>query len=109
MNGARQSCFVGGAMRDYITPLNDIHDFRHDLAWSPDSRHVAITDCLYDWTATADPNTNAGDESNRRCVVAIAALNGGPQIVPLAGTTEVALKWLDAHRLAVGGKIVTVP
>ncbi len=87
----------------------EIHDFRHDLTWSPDSRHVALTDCLYDWTSTADANDNLGEESNRHCVVAIVALNGSTRTIPLAGTAEIALKWLGAHRLSVSSRVVTVP
>ena len=47
--------------------------------WSPDSRHIAFIDCLFDWIekgialSGGDP---IGDETNRRCSIAIVSRTG---------------------------------
>lgn len=72
-----------------------IHEFLPGLAWSPDSRRVALIDCIYDWTASGDAAT-PGAESNRRCAVAVVARDGAFQLVPLA---DASAKHLYKSRL----------
>ncbi|MBZ5626520.1 MAG: hypothetical protein LAQ69_48735 [Acidobacteriia bacterium] len=82
-----------------------IHDFQPGLSWAPDSRRIALIDCTYDWTAegAGSPDT-AGEESNRRCSLAIVARNGQFTLHPLTGlsTNEAArtrLSWTSPHQL----------
>jgi len=67
-----------------------IHDFLPSLAWSPDSRRVALVDCIYDWT-DSDADRTPGEESNRRCSVAVVSPDGSFQLFPLADTSPEGL------------------
>jgi hypothetical protein len=59
-----------------------IHEFVPGLAWSPDSRRVALVDCIYNWTANS-ANSTSGEESNRQCSVAVVSPDGSFQLFPL--------------------------
>jgi hypothetical protein len=85
-----------------------IHDFQSGLFWSPDSRHLALVDCLYDYTVKTESSQDSdGVESGRRCQLAIVALDGRVALhaldgVPGAGLEQPHVAWTDAHRLTIG-------
>jgi len=84
-----------------------IHQFRPGLSWSPDSRRIALIDCTYDWTAkVAGSLDSAGEESNRRCSLAIVAVNGQFVLHSLTGLSprglgQARLSWTTPHQLSL--------
>ena len=80
-----------------------IHEFIPHFAWSPDSSRVAFVDCTFDWiekSGGADNTTPPGNETNRRCALAIVALNGSFSVfplpdVPLTSINAVEVSWQD--------------
>jgi hypothetical protein len=79
-----------------------IHDFLCRLDWSPDSQRIALIDCTYDWTANTPTASSAGEgeESNRRCSLAVVSPGGEVVLFPL---TDVSLNGLSAARLSWTG------
>ena len=80
-----------------------IHEFIPGMAWSPDSQHIALIDCTYDWEAK-DRDYGPGTESNRRCFVAVVAPSGRFQLVSLAGVSlesllRARLEWTNPDQL----------
>ena len=85
-----------------------IHDFEPQMSWSPDSQHIALIDCVYDWTANRPDSLSAGDgvESNRRCSVAIVSRKGEVDSFPLKETAgpelgTARLTWTASKQLSV--------
>ena len=85
-----------------------IHEFTPQMTWSPDSRHIALIDCTYDWTANSAGSLSAGDgaESNRRCSVAIVSRSGEASLLPLKEVAseelgKVRLAWVSPRQLSV--------
>jgi hypothetical protein len=78
-----------------------IHDFHPGLAWSPDSRHIALLDCTFDLTVpVAGALDQAGVESNRRCAVAAVAAGGQLTLYPVSSDLRQArLSWEGPHQL----------
>jgi hypothetical protein len=80
-----------------------IHEFEPTLSWSPDSVHVALIDCVYDWTANNQELAH-GKESNRRCSIAIVSRSGKLKLVPLANSSSsdlyrARLQWSNSRQL----------
>jgi hypothetical protein len=107
-------------VRENGSRYSGIHEFLPGLYWSPDGERIALIDCTYDWTArhSGTLETEDGVASNRRCFVAVAALNGDAVTFPLteAGAPDpVGMRptWEGPRRLsfltAGGTKTVTVP
>jgi hypothetical protein len=85
-----------------------IHDFQHVLSWSPDSQRIALIDCTYDWTPNWPGSLSAGDgeESGRRCSLAVVTTTGKPVLFPLddaapADLYEARLSWLNPRQLSL--------
>ncbi len=80
-----------------------IHEFMPGLAWSPDSRHVALIDCTFDWTPKEPSSLSAADgrESNRSCSAVVVSRTGRFNRLPLAGIRDVRLSWQDTQTLLV--------
>jgi hypothetical protein len=85
-----------------------IHKFQPGLSWSPDSRHIALTDCVYDWTPNTPESMSADDwnESGVRCSVAVVSTDGKVVLFPTFDRGRDRrvgdrLSWLDSHRLSV--------
>jgi hypothetical protein len=76
-----------------------IHQFASGLFWSPDSQRIALIDCTYDWTANTAAVSSAGEgeESNRRCLLAVVSPRGQ---VALFSLMDVGLNDLPAARLS---------
>jgi hypothetical protein len=90
-----------------------IHEFMAGLAWSPDSKRIALIDCTYDWTVTkADSANTIGEESNRRCAVAVVDMRGAVVLVPLSDIAPADLwqahpSWTGPRQLSISIKGVT--
>jgi hypothetical protein len=79
-----------------------IHEFASRLFWSPDAQRIALIDCTYDWTANSLTASSAGEgeESNRRCSLAVVSPAGEVALFPL---TDVSLNDLPAAGLSWTG------
>jgi len=97
-----------------------IHEFQPGMQWAPDSHHIALVDCVYDWTANGPEASSAGEgvESNRRCLVVVTSrsgevVNSSAIATPEEEPGETKLNWLDPHTLRVGdgpeARILKVP
>jgi len=97
-----------------------IHEFMPGLVWSPDSQHLALIDCTYDWTPNQEASLSAADgkESNRLCAAVAVSRAGKSVRVPLGGLSageirDVRLSWLDGQTLQVqtgdGKKTLNAP
>lgn len=97
-----------------------IHEFLPGLFWSPDSQHIALIDCTYDWTANRPGSLSAGDgvASNRRCSLAVVARGGQAALhpltdVPFADLRGMQLLWISPRQLSLCAhnvtKTITVP
>jgi len=95
---------VDGAMPDIVQTRGDkfvgIHAFGQ-FAWSPDSTRVAFSDYIFDWIGD-----EAGNESSRRCPIAVVSLTGAFSLVPLRGASVATIcagrpSWVDDHQLKV--------
>jgi hypothetical protein len=90
-----------------------IHEFMPGLSWSPDSRRVALIDCVYDWTGS-DSQAGPGQESERTCAVIVADLDGKFSRValdnPWRDLYQAQLAWEGPHRimLAASGTTKTI-
>ena len=93
-----------------------IHAFKPGLRWSPDSQHVALIDCTYDWTMgqPAPSAEREGIESNRHCAVAVIAASGEFKQFPLPDSSisklgDAQLSWAEPHelRFQMGGSART--
>ena len=83
-----------------------IHEFQPGFFWSPDSRHIALIDCTVDWTLKSASQDSDGDESNRRCQLAIVALDGQVSLYTLTGLAPNNLQqprvaWTGAHAVTI--------
>jgi hypothetical protein len=84
-----------------------IHELGPRFAWSPDSSRVAFTDCTFDWIEKgigADDPRPSGDETNRRCSLAVVARNGAFLLFPLADVPvrsiyDAQVSWLDNQQV----------
>lgn len=86
--------------------FSGIHEFQPGFFWSPDSRHIALIDCTFDWTLKSASQDSDGDESNRRCRLAIAGLDGQVSVHPLASFAPTNLQqprvaWTGAHAVTL--------
>jgi hypothetical protein len=75
-----------------------IHAFGR-FSWSPDSTRVAFIDYTFDWIGDEE-----GNESNRRCPIAVVSLTGAFSLIPLRGSPLAAvcggqLSWVDGNQL----------
>jgi len=84
-----------------------IHEFG-EISWSPDSRHIALMDCPYDWTPNTPESLSAADgkESGRRCSLAIVSTAGEVAIFPLNGSSlrdlsEARMSWKNPRQLSL--------
>lgn len=87
-----------------------IHEFDSKFVWSPDSEHIALVDCTFDWTANTPTSSSAGDgeESNRRCFLAAVSVTGEAALFPLldfkmqnCGPPEIS--WCGRYQIALRG------
>ncbi len=86
--------------------FSGIHEFQPGLSWSPDSRHVALIDCTFDWTLKSASQDSDGVESNRRCQLAVVGLDGQVSLHPLTGLAptnvqQPRLRWSNAHAVTL--------
>ena len=77
-----------------------IHAFGR-FAWSPDSTRVAFIDYTFDWIGD-----ETGNESNRRCPIAVVSHSDAFSLVPLRGAPLAAmcagqLSWVDDQQLKI--------
>lgn len=75
-----------------------IHEFLPRLSWSPDSGRIAFVDCLFDWTEKMP----IGEETNRRCFVAVVARDGRSHwLFPIGGSAieDVRFGWDGPNQL----------
>ena len=99
-----------------------IHEFRSDFAWSPDAQRVAFVDCTYDYTerpgVVIGSGEPLGDETERRCALAVVSRTGEHSMFPLEsdpgqGEKRPTLTWDDARhvvmRTAKGAKRFELP
>ena len=78
-----------------------IHEVVPRFSWSPDSQRVAFVDCTLDWIERgigADGATPIGDETNRRCSVAVVSRTGQFSLFPISRgapgcESEAMLSW----------------
>ena len=85
-----------------------IHEFMPEMYWSPDSQRIALVDCVYDWKANSAESQSEGDgeESNRRCSLAVVSRSGEAVLFSLNGLSEKELRkssvsWLNPHQLSL--------
>jgi hypothetical protein len=85
-----------------------IHKFEPQMSWSPDFHHLALIDCLYDWTANQPSSLSAGDgvESNRRCSVAVVSRKGEAILFSLKEVANnefgtLRLTWISSKQLSI--------
>ena len=71
-----------------------IHEFVSGLRWSPDSQHIALVDCTYDWTAK-NSDFVEGTESENGCSVVVVSVTGKLQLFPLAKVSRTDLPRMD--------------
>lgn len=79
-------------VRQRGTRFVGIHEFGPKFYWSPDSERIAFVDCPFDWVekgVAADGATPTGDETNRRCFVAVVGRNGRSSLFPISGASAV--------------------
>jgi len=97
-----------------------IHEFMPEMYWSPDSQRIALVDCVYDWKASSAESQSEGDgeQSNRRCSLAVVSKNSEAVLFVLNDFSEedlrkLSMSWIDPHQLSLetGGltKTFTVP
>ena len=85
-----------------------IHEFQSGLSWSPDSRHIALIDCTYNWTPNSPESLSGGDgkESGRHCSLAVVSTSGKQTVFPLTAISaedlrEARLQWENSHQLSL--------
>jgi len=81
-----------------------IHQFVPNFSWSPDSSQVAFIDCTFDWIQKGiadDGATPFGDETNRRCSLAVVAINGTFSLFPLSDVPLDQISWQDDRHIKV--------
>jgi hypothetical protein len=84
-------------------------EFFPRFSWSPDSERIAFIDCLFDWIASGVDDgggTFIGNETNRRCFVAVVARTGKFVLFPIGGppvvaTDAVSFSWNSPNQLSV--------
>ena len=97
-----------------------IHEFMPEMFWSPDSQRIALVDCVYDWKANSAESQSEedGQESGRRCSLAVVSRSGEAALFDLSGLSEGDLRkfsvsWVNPHELSLEagnrGKSFTVP
>jgi hypothetical protein len=91
-----------------------VHEFASRLFWSPDSQRIALIDCTYDWTANTLTASSAGEgeESNRRCSLAVVSPGGQVALFPfkdvsLNDLSPTPLSWTGLRQLTLRAKEVT--
>ncbi len=94
-----------------------VHEFMPKFSWSPDSKRVAFIDCLFDWIEKGvgiDGATPIGDETNRRCFVAVVARTGQFELFPVTGgpvadENAVNFSWIGPSQLSarIGAAVKT--
>ena len=84
-----------------------VHEFIPKFSWSPDSERVAFVDCMFDWVEKGigvDGATPVGDETNRRCFVAVVARSGQFSLFPISGDpvflNAVEFTWNGPNRVS---------
>ena len=94
------------AKRAWFSAYENQHTFLSPLEWSPDSRHVAFVEKIYDWEYT-DPYNRYfdGRVSNLHFYLAVVSLDGqasGYQLdhVPL----NIQLEWKQADEISFNGR-----
>jgi hypothetical protein len=94
-------------LQDGLT-YKDIHDFMPGMFWAPDSQRIALIDCTYDWKANHPTSLSGGDgeDSNRRCSLAVVSKNGEAELFPLTNlfaedSRKVSMSWTGPHQLAL--------
>ena len=89
-----------------------VHDFPGKFVWSPDSRNIALIDCLLDYRLRDDSAEafDEGKQENRRCFAVIVALDGSLRRarIPDNPDAKFGLKWKNTRTLLAtsGGKSV---
>lgn len=82
-----------------------VHEFDTNIAWSPDSKRIALVDCVYDWALkgnSTDPNN--GEAINRRCALIAVTPSGDYQSFPLhaeALRNRVHISWPDNQHIGL--------
>jgi hypothetical protein len=91
-----------------------IHEFASRLFWSPDSQRIGLIDCTYDWTANTPTASSAGEgeESNRRCSLAVVSPGGEVALFPLTDVSlndlsATGMSWTGPRQLMLRAKEVT--
>ena len=85
-----------------------VHEFIPKFFWSTDSEHIAFVDCLFDWVEKgvgSDSGIPFGDETNRRCFVAVVARAGKFDLFPIGDISNVeavamSISWDGPKRLS---------
>ncbi len=79
--------------------FRDIHEFRSQLAWSPDGKWIAFLERLFDWRADSVGSYSGKEEGNDSWwLVAVPARGGAPMRHSLPDNPgEVELKWSASH------------
>jgi len=97
-----------------------IHEFMPGMFWSPDSQRIALVDCTYDWKANRAESLSGrdGEDSNRRCSLAVVSKNGEASLFPLTDLPtndfrKMFVSWINPHLLSFSTgnltKTFTVP
>lgn len=97
-----------------------IHEFMPEMYWSPDSRRIALVDCVYDWKANSTESQSEGDgeESDRRCSLVVVSKSREAVLFDLNGLSEgevrrFSVSWVNPHELSLEAgnltKSFTVP
>ncbi len=91
-----------------------IHEFGPGMSWSPDSQHIALVDCTYDWTANnpGSQSEEAGGESKRHCSLAVVSRNGEAALFQLTDLPadefwKMSVSWTSPRQVSVSVGSVT--
>ena len=90
------------------TAFLGLHGFAKGLAWSADSKRIALVDCVSDWYLDdpASVSSTNGKQTQRQCSLVAVAQDGSFSSVPLIGfpyadLSNAGLKWESPSKVAL--------
>ena len=90
--------------RKWFAGYDGIHTFLSEFCWSPDSRHVAFVEKIYDWEYTDPFNSDFGGTLKKvKFYLVLVSETGRSAGYALAAKPDSeSPHWLDARRLSLG-------